>query len=101
MKKRDSFFRKVNSLLSEGLSPMKEGKKNYELDIPEIEETARKRAEICSGCDSFVDEPIDFWRIKDSRIVELSEKACMNCGCPHPYLLRQSQKICDKWNEEI
>lgn len=92
-------FKKLKTLKADGLDPFIEGAKNYhKLDL-EIEDLARKRAEVCRSCDERVREPISFLRITDERIPTLHEHMCNGCGCSLPYLLRQSIKICEKWQK--
>lgn len=78
---------------------MIEGKRNFENPKDEIERLAAERAEICKGCRYFKKEPIDFLRIKDDRIPDLSEMSCGKCGCILSYKLRQSISICKRWKE--
>lgn len=94
-----SIFKKVKSISKHGLKPFEVGKENYLLNVPEIEEKALNRVQICLECDEYADEPIDFLKVKDERIKEASEKMCGNCGCSLPYLLRQDLKVCKKWGE--
>lgn len=76
---------------------MIEGMENYDRNIPDIEDRARKRLEDCKDC--LIDEPIKSFRIEDKRIPELSNKMCEDCGCAAPYLFRQDIKKCEKWLE--
>jgi len=92
-----SMFKKVKSISKHGLKPYQEGKKNLELELPEIEEEAKRRAEICKACPLFEDEPIEDLKIKDTRIPALDSKICGDCGCSSPYLLRQNTKLCRNW----
>lgn len=94
-----SVFKKIKSIAKNGIEPISRGKTNYTLNITEIEKQAIKRAEVCRTCVNFVDEPIDFLKIKDERITHLSDKMCGNCGCALPYLLRQNIKICKHWDD--
>lgn len=95
-----SFFKKGKTILKSGLKPYEVGKHNFENPLLCIEQKAIERLEICKKCDNFVDEPIDFLRVKDERIPELSEKMCNDCGCTLPYKIRQSIKTCEKWQKQ-
>lgn len=95
----NSIFKKGKSILKNGLEPYEQGKKNYRDNIPEVEKKALERFNICSGCDSLEEEPIDFLKVKDKRIKEASNKMCGNCGCSITYLIRQDLKVCKKWQE--
>lgn len=94
-----SFNKKITTLLNVGIDPYKEGKGNFDNPINEVEELANKRLLDCIKCPNFVDEPIDFLRVKDKRIKELSNKMCDLCGCTLPYKLRQSIEKCELWKE--
>lgn len=93
-----SISKKLFSIIKHGIDPIKEGMENLNLKVPEIEAEANRRAEICFGCEYYVNEPIDFFQVEDHRIPKLSKKMCDQCGCALPYLLRQNSKICKKWN---
>lgn len=93
-----SLFKKIKSVAKHGIEPIEEGKRNYKLNIPEVESLAAERLKTCIECEHYKDEPISFLRIKDGRLEKLSEKMCGDCGCALPYLLRQDIKICKKWN---
>lgn len=95
-----SIIKKGKTILKTGLKPYEVGKHNFENPILCVEVKAKQRAEICKECVHFVDEPIDFLRIKDERIPELSEKMCNDCGCSLPYKVRQNIKLCEKWQEQ-
>jgi len=94
-----SFKKKIVSLLSNGLEPLEIGIRNFKhIDI-DIELLAIERLQICKGCENFVDEPIDFLKVIDKNILELSNKMCDECGCTLSYKLRQSKTKCKKWLE--
>jgi len=93
--KTKSIFKKIKSVGTGGLSPVASGKSNYQNKTHE--QKAKARSQACLSCDEAVQEPIDFLQIQDERIVFLSKKMCDVCGCALPYLLRQDQKICEKW----
>lgn len=88
---------KFETILKVGLKPYNEGKKNFNDPIPEVEDLARERLEICKRCPHFKKEPISFFRVKDERIKGFSEMMCGDCGCELPYKSRQSITICKKW----
>ena len=90
---------KLQTILKDGLEPFKEGKRNYELNIPEIEDLARERLNTCLGCKFYHKEPVIIFRIKDDRIPELSEMMCGDCGCELPFKTRQNLSICKKWEQ--
>ena len=90
-----SIFKKIKSVLKDGVEPIDEGTENFQNGS--MEETAIERAKVCAGCESRVKEPIPMFRVKDAKIPLLSERMCENCGCPLSYLLRQNIKICKKW----
>lgn len=90
-------FKKMKSFYKVGLEPFMEGKKNYETPKESVEAKAARRAEECAKCLHYEDEPIKMFQIQDERIPQLSKKMCGECSCSLPYLLRQSQKICKKW----
>lgn len=95
-----SFLKKVKTITKHGIKPIVQGEKNYRLNDIDIELKALERYENgCKGCDQFIKEPIDFLRVKDERIKELSKMMCMDCGCSSTYLLRQDLKVCSKWKE--
>ena len=89
-----SFKKKIVSLVSHGIDPYIEGKHNFENPTDEVEALAKERL---SACDCLVDEPIDFLRVADDRIPELSNKMCQECGCTGAYKFRQSIEKCNKW----
>lgn len=88
---------KLKTLLNVGLDPFRIGKHNFEFSVDEIEALAKERALKCMGCRYFKKEPVDFLRVEDKRIPELSEMSCGKCGCLLPYKARQSIKPCSKW----
>lgn len=92
-----SLFKKIKNVNKHGIAPITEGKKNYTMDIPEVESLAVERLKTCVECDNYKEEPISFLKVKDDRLEKLSEKMCNDCGCALPYLLRQNLKICEKW----
>ena len=96
MKKIKSLSKKIKSL-SKGIDPMIEGMRNYDKNIPEIDDKARERLKSCSDC--LIDEPIKSFRVEDKRIPELNNKMCEDCGCAAPYLFRQNIKVCSNWKE--
>lgn len=97
MTKKDSLLSKVKTISHVGLKPYEVGKHNFYYTDDEVESLAKERLKTCSGCPFFVDEPIDFLRVKDEKIPELSNKICSGCGCTLPYKIRQSIQPCDKW----
>ena len=94
-----SLFKKAKAVTKSGLTPILKGKYNYNRNFPEVEAKAKSRLKDCLVCDNFVGEPIKMLRIEDKRISVLSNKMCNDCGCALPYLLRQDQKICTKWQD--
>jgi len=94
-----SFKKKITTLLNVGIDPYKEGKGNFDNPLIEVEELANTRLLECIKCPNFVEEPIDFLRVKDERIKELSNKMCNDCGCTLAYKLRQSIEKCELWKE--
>jgi len=95
-----SMFKKIKSLAKNGLKPIALGMDNYNQNIHEVEEMAKKRAKVCGYCEERVKEPIPSFRVKDDRILLLNERMCDECGCALPYLLRQNIKICKKWSTQ-
>lgn len=90
---------KIKTILTQGIDPFLEGKHNFEKPKHEIELLAKERAITCLGCRYYKDEPIDFLRVKDDKITELSGKSCGKCGCVLPYKTRQSKSICKRWQK--
>jgi hypothetical protein len=95
----DSIVKKGKTILEKGISPIKEGKKNFGNPLFHIEQLAKERMNICKSCEYFQKEPIDFLRIKDERIPELDSMYCEDCGCELPYKLRQNIEKCKKWQK--
>lgn len=96
MKTKTSTLKKIKSIITYGAEPYLEGKRNFNSNNSEIEELARKRAEICKKCTFYSDEPIYFFSIED-RIEDLSKKMCRDCGCSLSYKARQFMVVCEKW----
>ena len=93
----NSIFKKVRTLISDGVEPLEVGIANYLLNDPDIEALALKRYNLSKG---YIEkEPIDFLRIKDERIEGLSEMMVSDCGCAAPYFFRQSIEKLKEWNE--
>ena len=92
-----SVFKKIKTIINNGIEPIEEGYNNYNSNIDKHEQKAVKRAEKCFNCINFVDEPVNFLKVEDQRIEKLSGKMCDDCGCALPYLLRQDIKICKYW----
>lgn len=92
-----SLFKKIKSVAKYGIDPILEGEKNYKANIKPIEEKAKKRSDVCRNCINFVEEPIDMFKITDSRILSNSDMMCDDCGCAITYLTRQDTKICKLW----
>lgn len=94
-----SFKKKILSLISNGLEPLEIGMRNFKnIDI-DIELLAIDRAKKCTGCEMFIDEPINFLKVIDKYIPGISNKMCDECGCTLSYKLRQSKTKCKKWLE--
>ena len=83
--------------MSDGLEPLEVGMTNYSLNDPKIEALALKRYKLSK--ESIEKEPISFLKIKDSRIIGLSEMMVSECGCAAPYFYRQSIEKLEEWNE--
>lgn len=94
-----SFKKKVVSLLQNGIEPLEIGVYNFKHFDIDIEFLAIDRSKECVGCEMFVDEPIDFLKVMDKNIPELSNKMCNECACTLSYKLRQSKTKCIKWQE--
>lgn len=90
---------KIKTLAQDGLDPFIKGKRNFDNQVDEIESLAKERAETCKGCRYFKDEPIQWLRVEDKSILELSGKSCGKCGCVLSYKTRQSIKTCSKWSK--
>jgi hypothetical protein len=100
MNKSESLFRKIKTVGTHGISDIKEGRDNYNLNNPKIEDDAAARAKVCKGCSNYEAEPIDFLKREDARIPELDNMMCggeTGCGCALAYLARQYSKVCKKW----
>lgn len=97
MKKLQSVLKKSKSIYEKGLEPFEVGKNNFEQPILCVEKKAEDRLEICKKCVNFVEEPIEFFRVEDKNIPELSNKMCNECGCTLSYKIRQDLKICKLW----
>ncbi len=97
--KVESYLKKTVSIIGNGIEPLTEGKHNFENYNVNIEALANERKNTCVNCPMFVDEPIEFLKVQDNRIIELSDKMCNDCGCTLSYKLRQSKTICDKWEK--
>lgn len=94
-----SFKKKIVSLIDNGIDPLAEGYENFKYPNKEVEILAKIRSVTCGNCDEFVNEPIDFLMVEDSRLEVLSNKMCNECGCTLSYKLRQSKIKCSKWKE--
>ena len=94
-----SFKKKALSLVSNGIEPLEVGIRNFKHPDLDVELLANERAKTCVGCEMFVKEPIEFLRVEDKVIPEISNKMCDECGCTLSYKLRQSITKCDKWQE--
>lgn len=92
-----SFKKKVSTIIKKGIDPVKTGVYNFKHPDLKTEQLAIERKNTCINCPFYVDEPIDFFKIKDSRIEELSNKMCDECGCTLSYKLRQSIEKCERW----
>lgn len=109
IKKASSIIKKGVTIIGDGMEPYDVGKYNFENPIFCAEIKAEKRAEICSGCRYFKEEPIEYlvidgekiyFRIEDKNIPLLSHKSCGKCGCVLPYKTRQSIKECKRWQKQ-
>jgi len=98
-KKTKSFKKKIKSLVQNGTEPLEIGVYNFNNFNLEIELLAVKRSKECMVCEMFVDEPIEFLRVKDKAIFGISNKMCNECACTLSYKLRQSKTKCIKWQE--
>lgn len=94
-----SFKKKIVSLIDNGVEPLQEGINNFKYPDMDIELLAEERKNVCVGCEFYEREPIDFLRVEENRIPELSEMMCGECGCTLSYKLRQSKSKCNKWLE--
>lgn len=76
------------------------GIKNFNFPYKKAEELAVKRLENkCKGCNFNILEPIEELRVTDTRIPDLTNRTCGQCGCVLSYKLRQSVKKCSKWEQ--
>lgn len=94
-----SIGKKIVSVLGNGIDPAIEGLNNFNNPTQYIETLAEARTLTCLSCPMFVKEPIDFLRVADIRIPELSEMMCDDCGCTSSYKLRQSITKCKLWEQ--
>jgi len=92
-----SFKKKVETVIKKGIDPVKIGVYNFKHPDLQTEALAVERKNTCINCPLYVDEPIIFFRVTDTRIVELSNKMCDDCGCTLSYKLRQSIEKCERW----
>lgn len=92
-----SFKKKIVSLVKNGIEPLNTGYNNFKHPNIDVEILANERKETCVKCPMFVDEPIEFLKVIDNAIPELSNKMCDLCACTLSYKLRQSNNKCDKW----
>lgn len=97
--KLKSGFKKAVSIIENGIDPLAEGLNNFNNPIIEVETLAEERALTCIGCDNYQIEPIEFLRVIDIKIPELSEMFCDECGCTLSYKLRQSKTKCILWGK--
>ena len=95
MNRLQSINKKAKALIKSGIEPYDIGKYYFENPDPEVEALAKERLKDCSECLEI--EPIDAWKVEDTRIPELSNKSCSKCGCIAPYKFRQSLEPCKKW----
>lgn len=100
-KKIVSLAKKAKGVIEVGTDPFLEGKHYFENYDKDVEELAFDRFKNnCDGCDYNEPEPIDFLRVNDIIIPEISERMCGLCGgCTLSYKLRQSITKCEKWQE--
>lgn len=94
-----SFKKKIKSVVKNGIDPVLEGINNFNNENIAVEKLAKDRLKVCKKCPSFTDEPIDFFRVSDNRIPQLSNKMCGECFCTLSYKLRQSSIKCKLWQE--
>jgi hypothetical protein len=93
MDKIKSILTKGKTVLTDGLDPYEEGKKNFNDGVG----IDKKKLDICRGCKHFKEEPVDFLRVEDKDVPELSGKMCGACGCTLSYKIRQNIKPCKEW----
>lgn len=94
-----SFKKKIQAVVKNGIDPVLEGISNFNNENESVELLARERSKECSKCKYFVDEPIEFMRVTDNRIPELTNKMCGECFCTLSYKIRQSSIKCKRWQE--
>lgn len=76
------------------------GIKNFNFFNKKVEKLALERLENkCKGCNFNILEPIEELRVTDTRIPDLTNRTCGDCGCVLAYKLRQSVKKCSKWEQ--
>ena len=81
------------------LKPIYIGMLNFWSGNKPVEATAKNRLLKCKKCEFFENETNDLLKIKDSKIPELTNKKCGDCGCVLSFKLRQSFNLCDKWQK--
>jgi len=91
-----SILKKLKTLSKGGVKPVLDGVHYFKHADSEVEARALERARVCRGCDFFVDEPLEMFRIRDERLPVLSGKMCGECGCVLSYKLRQNEGLCSK-----
>lgn len=79
------------------INKVMEGKYYLENPNEEVEAIAKERAEVCFDCEHFKDEPIEWLKVTDKNIPELSGKFCGDCFCVLSYKTRFLKEKCDKW----
>lgn len=72
------------------------GWKNYIWEAPEIEELAKKRAEVCAGCNRAVHGTYAEWIPEKRGLVDVQGLVCELCTCPLVTLLRSPNAECKK-----
>lgn len=74
-----------------------EGKSNFKKGLKQ--EEAEARANMCVGCNSIEDEPIEELQYADPSIPHISNKMCSECGCAIALKIRQDISKCPlkKW----
>jgi len=76
------------------------GMKNFRFLNNKVEQLAMERLEnSCKSCKFNIEEPIEELRVTDTRISDLTNRTCGDCGCVLSYKLRQSVKKCSKWEQ--
>lgn len=76
------------------------GIKNFNFLNEKTENLAMERLEAnCKFCNFNILEPIEELRVTDTRIPDLTNRTCGDCGCVLSYKLRQSVKKCSKWEQ--